>query len=341
MKRKLLQQPAHTHRGAGRQFHSQRSMKRYFCVCLLTGPCLSLSLQAFLRHGVQCSGLHQRWLPCSFCPLPAVCCLTQQRLAFDICSTISTYGSIGCLEWQIKVVELAFEVRNRKLTFPKFWNCSPPKHPITSVHSYVSPSFGLPVCYCVHLSVGVNKDLLERLQLPVPDQERSSYSLVLVERLIRVMSQAAQPGTTHTLSTYDGYDIRYSIYPYWALTPLAWSCRSVLARLVSQALSECHMSCLVWVHNHWSASSHLACKSWQGPPALEESLWQQSPVTSPCVTTETLCVCAESKVRLATLELSCLLLKQSVLSGDHCIIKDVHLACLEVQSTQTYMNSQQ
>uniref|UniRef100_A0A674N826 C-type lectin domain containing 16A n=1 Tax=Takifugu rubripes TaxID=31033 RepID=A0A674N826_TAKRU len=83
---------------------------------------------------------------------------------------------------------------------------------------------------CLLYAVSHSKDLLERLQLPVPDQERSSYSLVLVERLIRVMSQAAQP---------------------------------------------------------------------------------------------------ESKVRLATLELSCLLLKQSVLSGDHCIIKDVHLACLE------------
>ncbi|TNM97245.1 hypothetical protein fugu_015401 [Takifugu bimaculatus] len=90
--------------------------------------------------------------------------------------------------------------------------------------------FVLCLLYAVSHSNGVNKDLLERLQLPVPDQERSSYSLVLVERLIRVMSQAAQP---------------------------------------------------------------------------------------------------ESKVRLATLELSCLLLKQSVLSGDHCIIKDVHLACLE------------
>lgn len=43
------------------------------------------------------------------------------------------------------------------------------------------------------------------------------------------------------------------------------------------------------------------------------------------------CVCLESKVRLATLELSCLLLKQSVFSGSHCIIKDVHLACLEVR----------
>ncbi|XP_056257204.1 protein CLEC16A isoform X3 [Seriola aureovittata] len=90
--------------------------------------------------------------------------------------------------------------------------------------------FVLCLLYAVSHSKGINRDLLERLQLPVPDQERSSYSLVLVERLIRVMSQAAQP---------------------------------------------------------------------------------------------------DGKVRLATLELSCLLLKQSVLSGNHCIIKDVHLACLE------------
>lgn len=45
-------------------------------------------------------------------------------------------------------------------------------------------------------------------------------------------------------------------------------------------------------------------------------------------------LCADGKVRLATLELSCLLLKQSVLSGSNCIIKDIHLACLEVQHTQ-------
>ncbi|KAM9745864.1 LOW QUALITY PROTEIN: protein CLEC16A [Menidia menidia] len=90
--------------------------------------------------------------------------------------------------------------------------------------------FVLCLLYAVSHSRGVNRDLLERLQLPVPDQERSSYSLVLVERLIRVMNQAAQP---------------------------------------------------------------------------------------------------DGKVRLATLELTCLLLKQSVLSGNHCIIKDVHLACLE------------
>uniref|UniRef100_A0A8D3D2Q2 C-type lectin domain containing 16A n=1 Tax=Scophthalmus maximus TaxID=52904 RepID=A0A8D3D2Q2_SCOMX len=90
--------------------------------------------------------------------------------------------------------------------------------------------FVLCLLYAVSHSKGINCDLLERLQLPVPDQERSSYSLVLVERLIRVMSQAAQP---------------------------------------------------------------------------------------------------DGKVRLATLELSCLLLKQSVLSGNHCIIKDVQLACLE------------
>ena len=51
------------------------------------------------------------------------------------------------------------------------------------------------------------------------------------------------------------------------------------------------------------------------------------------------CVCflADGKVRLATLELSCLLLKQSVLSGSQCIIKDVHLACLEVTLLGVYV----
>lgn len=44
----------------------------------------------------------------------------------------------------------------------------------------------------------------------------------------------------------------------------------------------------------------------------------------------------DGKVRLATLELSCLLLKQSVLSGNCCIIKDVHLACLEVKYKYTH-----
>ncbi|KAG8513454.1 Protein CLEC16A [Galemys pyrenaicus] len=37
----------------------------------------------------------------------------------------------------------------------------------------------------------------------------------------------------------------------------------------------------------------------------------------------------DGKIRLATLELSCLLLKQQVVSSSGCIIKDVHLACLE------------
>ncbi|XP_030067259.1 protein CLEC16A isoform X3 [Microcaecilia unicolor] len=37
----------------------------------------------------------------------------------------------------------------------------------------------------------------------------------------------------------------------------------------------------------------------------------------------------DGKVRLATLELDCLLLKQLVLASSGCIIKDVHLACLE------------
>nr|XP_033946006.1 protein CLEC16A-like [Pseudochaenichthys georgianus] len=90
--------------------------------------------------------------------------------------------------------------------------------------------FVLCLLYAVSHSKGINRGLLERLQLPVPDQEKSCYSLVLVERLIRVISQASQP---------------------------------------------------------------------------------------------------DGKVRLATLELCCLLLKQSVLSGSQCIIKDVHLACLE------------
>ncbi|XP_045675392.1 protein CLEC16A isoform X5 [Phyllostomus hastatus] len=37
----------------------------------------------------------------------------------------------------------------------------------------------------------------------------------------------------------------------------------------------------------------------------------------------------DGKIRLATLELSCLLLKQQVVTSVGCIIKDVHLACLE------------
>ncbi|XP_042169604.1 LOW QUALITY PROTEIN: protein CLEC16A-like [Oncorhynchus tshawytscha] len=98
--------------------------------------------------------------------------------------------------------------------------------------------FVLCLLYAVSHSKGINRELLERLQLPVPDQERSCYSQVLVERLIRVMNVAAQP---------------------------------------------------------------------------------------------------DGKVRLATLELSCLLLKRPslllllllFLLPAHCIIKDVHLACLE------------
>ncbi|XP_056114146.1 protein CLEC16A [Rhinichthys klamathensis goyatoka] len=90
--------------------------------------------------------------------------------------------------------------------------------------------FVLCLLYAVSHSQGINPELLERIQLPVPNQDRSSYSQVLVERVIRIMNQAAQP---------------------------------------------------------------------------------------------------DGKVRLATLELSCLLLKQSVLSGSQCIIKDIHLACLE------------
>uniref|UniRef100_A0A8C6U739 C-type lectin domain containing 16A n=1 Tax=Neogobius melanostomus TaxID=47308 RepID=A0A8C6U739_9GOBI len=83
---------------------------------------------------------------------------------------------------------------------------------------------------CLLFAISHSKDVLERLQLPAPEQQMSSYSVVLVERLIRIMSHSAQP---------------------------------------------------------------------------------------------------DGRVRLATLELSCLLLKQSVLSGNNCVIKDVHLACLE------------
>uniref|UniRef100_A0A671RGJ6 Protein CLEC16A-like n=1 Tax=Sinocyclocheilus anshuiensis TaxID=1608454 RepID=A0A671RGJ6_9TELE len=90
--------------------------------------------------------------------------------------------------------------------------------------------FVLCLLYAMSHSKGINLELLERIQLSMPNQERSSYSQVLVERVIRIMSQAAQP---------------------------------------------------------------------------------------------------DGKMRLATLELSCLLLKQSVLSGSQCIIKDIHLACLE------------
>ncbi|XP_072298711.1 protein CLEC16A isoform X2 [Eucyclogobius newberryi] len=90
--------------------------------------------------------------------------------------------------------------------------------------------FVLCLLYAISHSKGINRGVLERLQLPFPEQQRSSYSVVLVERLIRIMSQCSQP---------------------------------------------------------------------------------------------------DGRVRLATLELSCLLLKQSVLSGNDCIIKDVHLACLE------------
>lgn len=42
---------------------------------------------------------------------------------------------------------------------------------------------------------------------------------------------------------------------------------------------------------------------------------------------------ADGKIRLATLELSCLLLKQQVVTSTGCIIKDVHLACLEVRAS--------
>ena len=72
------------------------------------------------------------------------------------------------------------------------------------IHSFKSLNthllFIVCVCVCVRVCAlaGINSALLERLQLPVPQQERSSYSQGLVERLIRVTSQASQPGNTHS-----------------------------------------------------------------------------------------------------------------------------------------------
>lgn len=48
---------------------------------------------------------------------------------------------------------------------------------------------------------------------------------------------------------------------------------------------------------------------------------------------------ADGKIRLATLELSCLLLKQQVVTSTGCIIKDVHLACLEVRALSRRLGS--
>ncbi|XP_058891330.1 protein CLEC16A isoform X2 [Acipenser ruthenus] len=90
--------------------------------------------------------------------------------------------------------------------------------------------FVLCLLYAMSHSKGIASQLLEKIQLPAQQAERSSYSHVLAERLIRIMNQAAQP---------------------------------------------------------------------------------------------------DGKIRLATLELSCLLLEQLVQSSSDGIIKDVHLACLE------------
>ncbi|XP_058851691.1 protein CLEC16A-like isoform X6 [Acipenser ruthenus] len=90
--------------------------------------------------------------------------------------------------------------------------------------------FVLCLLYAMSHSKGITSQLLEKIQLPAQQAERSSYSHVLAERLIRIVNQAAQP---------------------------------------------------------------------------------------------------DGKIRLATLELSCLLLKQLVQSSSDGIIKDVHLACLE------------
>jgi len=86
------------------------------------------------------------------------------------------------------------------------------------------------MCMCVR--AGINPELLERIQLPVPNQDRSSYSQVLVERVIRIMNQAAQPGTwrdTHTHTHPPCLTCTFSLYCTlfnWLQNypSLAWTC---------------------------------------------------------------------------------------------------------------------
>ncbi|KAJ8251102.1 hypothetical protein GJAV_G00217270 [Gymnothorax javanicus] len=64
--------------------------------------------------------------------------------------------------------------------------------------------FVLCLLYAMSHSKGINAQLLEKLLLPVQgDQPKSGYSQVLVERLIRVMSQAAQPDGKVRLATLE------------------------------------------------------------------------------------------------------------------------------------------
>lgn len=108
---------------------------------------------------------------------------------------------------------------------------------------------GLPACLSVHPSVGINRDLLERLQLPVPDQERSSYSLVLVERLIRIMSQAAQPGNTHADVMNTFWPIDYNTYPHCVFMHISCVCacrRQSASSDPGADLSFIKAVCAVW-----------------------------------------------------------------------------------------------
>ncbi|CAG02693.1 unnamed protein product, partial [Tetraodon nigroviridis] len=98
--------------------------------------------------------------------------------------------------------------------------------------------FVLCLLYAVSHSKGVNKDLLERLQLPVPDQERNSYSLVLVERLIRVMSQAAQPESLHLLRRF--YKVSKLHKLQYMFCPLSILKNSYISSAYSHALNTNH-----------------------------------------------------------------------------------------------------
>ncbi|KAF7698469.1 hypothetical protein HF521_004979 [Silurus meridionalis] len=63
--------------------------------------------------------------------------------------------------------------------------------------------FVLCLLFALSHSKGINPELLEKIQLPFPGEDRSSYSHVLVERLIRVMNHAALPDGKVRLATLE------------------------------------------------------------------------------------------------------------------------------------------
>ncbi|XP_064415117.1 protein CLEC16A isoform X3 [Latimeria chalumnae] len=66
------------------------------------------------------------------------------------------------------------------------------------------PLFVLCLLYAMSHNKGINLALLEKIQLPVQQaEEKSSYSHVLAERLIRIMNQASQPDGKVRLATLE------------------------------------------------------------------------------------------------------------------------------------------